>query len=247
MSGRFEVLRESLLRHGIAPRHVHRYARELEEHFSDLVSEEMEKGLSRPLAAIQAEHRLGRMEDLIEAMAARKELRSWIGRMPRTILIGGPLLTFILILLIQLFGMAELVENFGGAPYRWGGRLPPLWLHPILAWGFPFDNFMLPLLLGWAFAAASLRQRIGKGWVFGGLAILALAAGTSTANYRWPSNPMDDWSFGFGFFFAAQRWGWAICLSRCVIGFLLMAGPFWFLFRSKDRSAPFARHLPGRY
>ena len=44
---RFDRLTERLLTAGIAPRHVRRYARELSDHYDDLVREEM-AGRRRP-------------------------------------------------------------------------------------------------------------------------------------------------------------------------------------------------------
>jgi hypothetical protein len=44
MSQQFEKIRESLLRGGVAPRHVARYTRELRDHFDDLVREERANG-----------------------------------------------------------------------------------------------------------------------------------------------------------------------------------------------------------
>ena len=50
MQPRFEILSSTLLRAGIAPRHVHRYVAELRDHFEDLVRDEMTKGSRRPRA-----------------------------------------------------------------------------------------------------------------------------------------------------------------------------------------------------
>jgi hypothetical protein len=230
MSGRFDALSDGLLLRGIAPRHVRRYVRELEEHFADLVSEGMAEGVTRVSAEVMAQGRIGRTEDLIEAMAARKELQSWIGRMPQTMLLAAPPLVLILIMIVQMFGFGTLVENFGGAPYQWGGRLPPEWLHPIMKWTFHFDNFLLPILLGWVFAAASLRQRLGKGWMTGGLLLMSLISGALIAHLQWPSNPTDHWSFSFGLPIGQPLDAWSGVFSRIIASFILTASPFWFLF-----------------
>jgi len=240
MSGRFDTLGESLLLRGIAPRHVRRYVCELEEHFTDLVSEGMAGGLTRVSAEIMAEERIGRPEALIEAMAARKDLQSWIGRMPRTILLAAPPLALILIMHLQLFGFFALVQTFGGAPYQWGGRLPPEWLHPIMTWTFHFDNFLLPILLGWVFASASLRQRLGKGWMIGGLLLMSLVSGALIVHLLWPSNPTDDWAFWFGLpkNHPLDAWGtWEGVVSRIIASFILTAVPFSFLFNRSKRIA----------
>ena len=46
----FDHLSERLLRAGIAPRHVRRYARELSDHFDDLVREEIAVCTARLIA-----------------------------------------------------------------------------------------------------------------------------------------------------------------------------------------------------
>jgi hypothetical protein len=61
---RFDRLSERLLHAGIAPRHVRRYARELGDHFDDLVCEEKADGVTRDLAETRARSRLGHDEDL---------------------------------------------------------------------------------------------------------------------------------------------------------------------------------------
>ena len=68
LQSRFDHLSERLLRAGIAPRHVRRYARELSDHFDDLVREETATGSSRELAEARALSRLGNDEDLANAM-----------------------------------------------------------------------------------------------------------------------------------------------------------------------------------
>lgn len=233
MSGRFEALSESLLLRGIAPNHVHRYARELEEHFADLVNEEMERGLARLSAEIRAEERIGRTEDLVEAMAVRKELRSWIGRMPRTILIGGPVLTLLLFHLLQLAGVIAIIESFG---YVGNGHVvPPLWLRPFFHWGFGFDNFLLPIMLGWAFGAAARRQRIGKEWMLTGLLLLAVVSGPIFLRYHWPAD-LTDFSLGYGSPSSAPILVWIDALTRGVVNFVLTAGPCWFYFDPLEKA-----------
>lgn len=55
----FEELRERLLRAGIAPSHVHRYLRELRDHYDDLYRAECARGLQPSAAAQTARTRLG--------------------------------------------------------------------------------------------------------------------------------------------------------------------------------------------
>ena len=73
---RFEGLRERLLRGGIAPRHVRRYLRELEEHYADLYAAQREAGLDEADAAMVARAQLGADENLAKAMLEQRDFRS---------------------------------------------------------------------------------------------------------------------------------------------------------------------------
>src|ERR1700744_526711 len=86
----FDHLSERLLRAGIAPRHVRRYARELSDHFDDLVQEAIAGGAARSLSETRALSRLGHDDDLAEAMLVRPELRSLTSRYPWAVFGLGP-------------------------------------------------------------------------------------------------------------------------------------------------------------
>lgn len=51
---RFDRLRESLLKAGVAPRHVRRYLRELDQHFEDLAEQQRQSGYDEEDAASRA-------------------------------------------------------------------------------------------------------------------------------------------------------------------------------------------------
>src|SRR4051812_8470413 len=87
----FDRLSERLLHAGIAPRHVHRYVRELSDHFNDLMRDEIAGGTSRDLAETRALARLGRDDDLANAMLSRPELRSLTWRYPWAVFGLGPI------------------------------------------------------------------------------------------------------------------------------------------------------------
>src|SRR5580698_9487683 len=91
LQSRFSRLSERLLHAGIAPRHVRRYARELSDHFDDLVREEKGGGAGRELAETRALSRLGNDDDLANAMLSRPELRSLTARFPWAVFGIAPL------------------------------------------------------------------------------------------------------------------------------------------------------------
>src|SRR5579871_375651 len=96
-------LTERLLTAGIAPRHVRRYARELSDHFDDLVREESAGGAGRELAEARALARLGQEDDLAEAMGSRPELRSFMARYPWAVCGRGPVVMLALSVAAALF------------------------------------------------------------------------------------------------------------------------------------------------
>ena len=82
MSAPFEALEDRLLRGGIAPRHVKRYLRELDEHLSDITEAQAAAGHDSPTAAARARAALGPDEELAHAMLKRSDFRSLSARFP---------------------------------------------------------------------------------------------------------------------------------------------------------------------
>ena len=78
----FDALAESLLKGGIAPRHVRRYVRELDEHLDDLTAQQRASGYDDEDAAVRARARLGADSELAQAMLEQPGMRSWPARMP---------------------------------------------------------------------------------------------------------------------------------------------------------------------
>src|SRR3954465_7707971 len=75
-------VRRRLLRKGFARRYADRAARELEDHWVDLVEEGLRQSLSRPEAEAQANAHIGDAPSLAEDFAARMRRTSWLGRHP---------------------------------------------------------------------------------------------------------------------------------------------------------------------
>lgn len=86
-----DSLRDELLRAGIAPAHVHRAVAELDDHFEDLLLEQIGNGASRDEAERTACRQLGTLDVVAEQMRAHPELRSWAWRWPKLALIVYPI------------------------------------------------------------------------------------------------------------------------------------------------------------
>ena len=77
---RFEGLRETLLKGGVAPRHVRRYLAELSAHLDDLTVDQHKLGYDGEDANLRARALLGEDRELAAAMLEQKSLRSVAAR-----------------------------------------------------------------------------------------------------------------------------------------------------------------------
>jgi hypothetical protein len=87
----FSSLATALLKSGITPRHAHRTVNELRDHYDDLVDAAVDDGASSKLARRTAANQLGRMDDFVREMAARRELKTWSFRYPHLAIVIYPL------------------------------------------------------------------------------------------------------------------------------------------------------------
>jgi hypothetical protein len=195
----FEPLRERLLRGGVAPAHVRRYLRELSEHVSDLVGEELNAGLSPAQADAAARARVGSDEALAGAMLAQPSLRSWTGRAPWATLVIGPFLLLILAWTLACLGIVLLV-GWPEDPHNLQPRpewLPPEWLPR--AWEARIGTALLdlvqvggPILIGSWVALLAARQRSSLIWPLLGCVAVALFGASLFCSVHWPAvDPRD--------------------------------------------------------
>jgi hypothetical protein len=169
---RFEGLRESLLKGGVAPRHVRRYLAELSEHLDDLTEKQRAHGYEGEDASSRARALLGEDRELAAAMLEQKSLHSLPARAPWLIFgvlppVAGIAAAFALIaplaLIARIFHMA--------AP---GGIHAPGWFQT-LAFGLTnLGNFALEPALAAGFVFLASRQRISWLWPLLAIALLAL-------------------------------------------------------------------------
>ena len=112
-------LRQDLIAAGIAPRHVRRTLEELQDHYDDVVEQELEAGADRLAARQHALETLGRVEDIVAAVRARPELQSWAFRFPRVAALVYPLTVVALLPAAPVFiGYAN-----AGLVVRWAACL----------------------------------------------------------------------------------------------------------------------------
>ncbi|MGB5689108.1 MAG: permease prefix domain 1-containing protein [Woeseiaceae bacterium] len=87
----FNWLAQRLLKSGIAPKRAHRAVNEIRDHYDDLVDAAVDSGASSQDARQLAASQLGSMDDLVAAMSARRELKTWAFRFPRVAVVIYPL------------------------------------------------------------------------------------------------------------------------------------------------------------
>ena len=115
----FNALAGRLLKCGIAPRHAHRTVNELRDHYDDLVDAAVDDGANSKVARSQASRQLGALDDFVEEMAARRELKTWVFRYPRLAIAVYPLACLAVLPAVPVFaGIAH-----KAAIIRWGASL----------------------------------------------------------------------------------------------------------------------------
>lgn len=86
-----ESLSDELYRSGIAPDCVRRAVAELDDHFEDLVLEQLQQGQGRDAAERVALRQLGDLDVVADFMRAEPGLRSWAWRWPKLALVVYPI------------------------------------------------------------------------------------------------------------------------------------------------------------
>lgn len=169
----FEALAETLLKGGVAPRHVRRYVRELDEHLEDLTAQQRAAGYDSEDAASHARARLGEDAELVRAMLEQPNLRSWPARLPW--------LVFILLppVLTAGIGMTLYVAFFyvgnGAAKINAVLPLPESGLIGFSVAAMTAVNVLAVPAMATVLAIVAQRQRLKPRWPLLGIGLLLLA------------------------------------------------------------------------
>jgi hypothetical protein len=173
MSIEYVRLRERLLRAGVAPRHVHRYLRELRDHHEDIVQSEIARGLPRAAAELVANARLGTEDGLAQSVLARPELRSIASRFPALTFGLGPAICW-LALGIAIVAVIRNAGDRAADALALGTDALLAGTQAVCAFQFR----VAPVLFSAAMVVVCLRQRVKFSWPIAGTAALCLLAGT---------------------------------------------------------------------
>lgn len=209
----FDELRETLLKGGIAPRHVRRYLDELSAHLDDLTAQQREKGYDAEDAAIRAHARLGSDTELAGAMLEQKQFRSLAARAPWAMFGLLPPIAAMAAFFAVMVSLA-LIANAHGMVTNHSINAPP-WFRLLVQTVFLLGNFTLAPLLALAFTLSATRQRLRPGWPL--LAVLLITLLDLHLQADFPAPGVRGGSLGLGavkwvshFDSLVQRWPMAL-------------------------------------
>ncbi|HKX63880.1 MAG TPA: hypothetical protein VJM78_01125 [Rhizomicrobium sp.] len=169
----FDAVAETLLKGGVAPRHVRRYVRELGEHLDDLTAQQREAGYEGDDAAIRARARLGDDDRLAQAMLEQPGMRSWPARLPWLVfLVVPPMATLLLGTL--LYAAVYFIGN-GAAKINAMVPLPQNWLIGFSTAAMTAIDVLAVPMAATLLALLADRQRLKPLWPLLGIALLLLA------------------------------------------------------------------------
>lgn len=163
----FEAIAETLLKGGIAPRHVRRYIGELTDHLEDGIRQQKAAGFDDADARSRARALLGDDRELTAAMLEQTRFRSWPARLPWLVFVVAPFFILTLVsmgLLIPVFAIGDGAQHIHDAT-----GISPDFLRP-LSWMLLTGINLLALpALALGLGILAQRQRINPLWPIAGV------------------------------------------------------------------------------
>ena len=210
----FEAVAETLLKGGVAPRHVRRYVRELDEHLDDLAAQQRAAGYDSDDAQARARARLGDDGELAQAMLEQPGMRSWPARLPWLVFILlPPVLTIVIGL---LFYAAFYFVGDGAARINAVVPVPQDWLIGVSVTAMTAINVLAVPVMAVLLVVLADRQRLKLLWPLLGIALLLLA--TPMFGYKFGHHHDGHLSANYGLVIPG-RWStvvrfWPLMLSH---------------------------------
>lgn len=225
-------LGEALRRGGIAPRHVRRIIRELDEHRDDLLAELQSQGLPAAENEAEATRRLGSDSAIIASALARSELKSWARRWPWLAFAALPLIALPMLIVVALFALSLLVEF---AQHRLGNGPVIDSLHGFAAAFVASILWLLPPLCAAGCCVYALRRHAPLLWPIIGVVLVSLLGATVNASIDWPSAASQGaLTAGFGFSTETLS-GPSI---RAAVTLLVALTPYIYVWRRRQEAGP---------
>jgi hypothetical protein len=219
---RFEELRETLLKGGIAPRHVRRYLAELSEHLDDLTEKQRAQGYDREDAELRARALLGEDRELAAAMLEQKSLRSITARVPWAIFGILPPFAATAAMLVPL-GVLVMTGKVLGFLEKGAAR--PHWFELLATATAACANLVFFPLASVLFVALVARHRLSITWALVAVAIPLLLFLHSVAEFTIPGHPGIHIGVGMAPIFLPKGWktataDWPIVTAQYVLALL---------------------------
>ena len=214
---RFDRLRRTLVRDGVAPHHATNLAVELADHERCLIDEERARGESDHAARHAALRRLGSLDEIARAYTARAELRSRVRRHQITVFLAIPLPTLVVTKVAALAAALALVSAGSAAGVPIGtGLVAPLGSAARLGAG---------VLVAAAYGAIAGRHATSIVWPVMCGALLGLATSRGVAGIATPVASVGEVAFG-----------WVTPSGRSLVGAIIpvaVALASWVVFRPR--------------
>lgn len=222
----FDAVAETLLKGGIAPRHVRRYVRELDEHLDDLMAQQRASGYDGEDAALRARARLGDDAELAQAMLEQPGMRSLATRLPWLVFLLLPPV-FTAVIGLALYAAACFI-GYGAAKINALLPLPESGLVGFSTAAMTAVQALAAPAMAALLVLLAQRQRLKPVWPLLGTALLLLATPLYAAHFGPHNNFM-----GYGLVIP-MRWSvamryWPVTLSHVLA--LLPAA--WLIGRSR--------------
>ena len=229
----FEAVAETLLKGGVAPRHVRRYVRELDDHLGDLIAQQRQAGYDGEDARARARARLGEDAELAQAMLNQPGLRSWPARLPWLVFVAlPPIVTILAIMPIFLlfYFLGDGAEKISVVT-----AIPPGWLRAVAQVVLAAINVLAVPAIVTLFAVLARRQRLALLWPLLGVAVLALLMPQFSYQFGRPFVPHSgSISVGMGLAFLHDGWDHTVRHWPTVTAqYALMALPVLWLLRAR--------------
>lgn len=225
-------LAETLLKGGIAPRHVRRYLAELREHLEDLTEQQRRRGYDPEDATLRARALLGEDDELAAAMLEQKQFRSFTARAPWAVFLLLPPFAAIAIGSIFIGALVGIGTRYGFLDMR--APPPPQWFQTLATNIVMIANLaMMPLAAAW-FTTIAARQRLKLVWPLATTALLLILFVHSDVSFVPRHENLD---ISFAPLFMADSWRMMAEHRPLVTAqYLLTLLPLLWLYRIRQRA-----------
>jgi hypothetical protein len=231
----FEAVAETLLKGGVAPRHVRRYVRELDDHLGDLTERQREAGYNGDDAASRARARLGDDNELAQAMLNQPGVRSWPARLPWLVFVALPPVVTIAAI-TPVFLLFYFIGD-GAAKISAVTAIPQEALRAVAQFVLAAINVLAVPAIVMLFALLARRQRLSLLWPLLGMVVLAMLMPQFGYQFGRPLVPHSgSISVGMGLAFMQKGWDHAMRHWPTVTAqYVLAALPVLWLLRARRR------------